>query len=145
LKKYTDGFPVAALIYCHRITDNRSSGSVNRNLRAFGKLTGSEIMKKVVLLQTMWDVVNPEVGERRGQDLKTTFWKPFLDAEATIERFHNTPREAWDIVSRSVDLQATLTASIDSVLLQEEMVEAKKMLGETEAGKELYEDYKRLL
>ena len=136
---------MAGLIYCHRITDNRVSGSANRNMRMFGKLTGSETMQKVVLLQTMWDTVNAEVGKRRDQDLRNNFWKPMIDAQAKVETFRNTSTEAWDIVSRSVEIHAGLEPGMDPVLLQEEMVEARKRVGESSAGKEIYNEYQRLL
>jgi len=100
-------------------------------------------MHKVTLLQTMWDVVNQEVGERRDKDLRTNFWKPMTDADAKIEKFRNNPTQAWEIVSRLVGIHADQIK--DAVLLQEELVTARKRVGESSAGKEIYNDYQRLL
>ena len=132
---------MAGLVYCHRISDNRISGQSNLNLRMFAKLTGSESLEKVTLLQTTWDVVRPDTGQTRDKELRDKFWGPLVEGGAKVEQFRNSPDEAWAIVTRSVKLQADAHA----LLLQDEMVHAKRRLGETAAGKELYSEFQRVV
>ena len=65
-------------------------------------------------------------------------------AGATIEQFRNIPDEAWSIVNRCVNLLHANDGG-DPLLLQDEMVNARKGVGESSAGKELYNNYQRLL
>ena len=143
--RYSGGFPLAGLIYCHRITDNNISKSSYLSMGMFTKIVGLGLSQKVTLLQTMWDTVNPSIGEGRDQYLRTNLWRPMIDAQAAVERFRNTPVEAWSIVSRRVALHADLimmeSGPGDPLLLQEEMVIARKRVERSSAGKELYNDY----
>ena len=132
---------MAGLIYCHRITDNRTSGSPKPNLRMFSKLTGSDTFEKVTLLQTMWDGVKPDVGQRRDKELRDSLWKPAIDDGAMVVQFRDSVDESWAVVSRSVEVHI----NTDSLSLQKEMVSARKQVAETPAGKELYGEYERLL
>jgi len=55
-------------------------------------------MPKVVLVTSMWDEAKQDVGERREEELKTTFWKEMLDAGCRTARFENTPGSAWKAI-----------------------------------------------
>ncbi|KAL4062052.1 P-loop containing nucleoside triphosphate hydrolase protein [Scleroderma yunnanense] len=109
----------SGIIYTHRITDNRMSGSVSKNLDLFGRLCGDKAAEHVLLVTTMWD---------RARD-------PNIAASRKIE---NTTESAWDIVSDVV-------GGTEAVLLQEELVDAERKLNETTAGKALYTQFQRLL
>ena len=65
----------------HRITDNRVAGE---NLRVFQKLCGRDALNKVYLTTTMWDEVEPSVGERRLADLKTEYWRRMIAQGAQV-------------------------------------------------------------
>lgn len=66
--KQTDTL-LSGIIYLHRISDIRMSGSSTKSLRMFRKLCGTENMSKVSLVTTMWDKVTPEEGARRERQL----------------------------------------------------------------------------
>ena len=142
MQRYRDGNTPAGIIYLHRITDNRMSGSAYKNLQLFGRLCGDAPLPRVRLVTTMWDSARDHsVGERREKELKSDFWKPLIDGGASTAQFKNTEQSAWDIVSnlaRNEDLGPAL-------LLQEEIVKQEKYLNETEAAKVLYSRLQGLL
>ena len=127
----------------HRISDNRMSGSVGRNLDLFNRLCGDRAIERVRLVTSMWDVKMDKTAakrrENRVSELTSNFWKPLIDAGAQYERFENTKKSAWDIIR-----DATAHES-ETVLLQEELVDAERRLGETAAGKAIYSRFEKLL
>ena len=132
---------VAGLLYFHRITDNRYAASMARFQKTLAKLTGSPTLEKMTLLQTMWDTVKLDIGQRRDKELQDNFWKPLVAGGASVEQFRDTTDEAWAVVSRCVKVHA----GADAMLLREEMANARKRVGESSAVKGLYSDYLRLL
>ena len=67
---------LSGLIYLHPISDNRLRGSALRNLFMFKKLCGPECLRGIVLATTMWGLVNPDDGDKRENQLRSTddFW-----------------------------------------------------------------------
>jgi gas vesicle protein len=133
-------------MYLHRITDNRMAGSPHRNLRMFGELCGDQAVKKVALVTTMWDKVyassrkQQEAVALRERELYDGYWNTMVNHGASTARFENTPASAWkivDIILRQHEAEV--------LLLQEEIVDLKRALNETAAGKTLYTDLQRLL
>ena len=113
------------------------SATPHRHLLMFAELTGPKSAKNVVLATTMWDKLHPEIvdeGSKRENDLKE-YWKDMLDHGAAIERFLNTSDSTWDIIDNVIknDRKAVL-------LLQEELVDQKKHLLATSAGRALFVD-----
>ena len=53
----------------------------------------------VVLVCSMWDVVKPDVGEKRERELKDQFWKPLIDTGSSIIRHRNSEETAHAAVS----------------------------------------------
>jgi F0F1-type ATP synthase membrane subunit b/b' len=134
---------LAGIIYLHRISDNRMSGSPLKNLQMFGKLCGDGAIKNVVLATTMWSKVKPDVGERREKELEDKYWREMLNMGSQMMRFGDTFDTAW----RMID-QVVMTAEDDkdnALLLQEELVDLNRRLSETEAGKTLYTKLLELL
>jgi len=56
---------LATIVYLHRISDNRMSGSVLKNLRMFTSLCGEQAMPNVILATTMWSKVDTKEGMDR--------------------------------------------------------------------------------
>jgi hypothetical protein len=77
---------------------------------------------------------------RRENELRDKYWKATIDCGSTITRFLRTYDSAWTIV----DLNRVMNAS-DSLLLQEEMVDLKKGISETQAAITLYNTLQREL
>ena len=139
LNRYKGKVKLSGVIYTHRISDNRMSGSVCKNLDMFGRLCGDNAAQRVRLVTTMWDKVkDTNTAENRVAQLEGNFWKPLIDAGARHKRFENTPKSAWDIVRDA-------TGESEALLLQEELVDADRRLNETTAGKALYTQFQRLL
>ena len=130
---------LSGVIYTHRITDNRMSGSVCKNLDMFGRLCGDNAAERVRLVTTMWDKVKDRnTAENRVKQLEDNFWKPLIDEGARHQKFENTPQSAWNIIRNA-------TGDPEALLLQEELVDAERRLNETTAGKALYSQFQRLL
>jgi hypothetical protein len=131
-------------MYLHRITDNRVSGSVYKNLQMFGRLCGNVPLCRARLVTSMWDKVKDrEVAQARETELTTEFWRQLIDEGALPRRFYNTPASAWDIVDDVLALVGK--GGSYPLLLQEELVEQQKRLNETEAAKILYFQLHKLL
>ncbi|KDQ53019.1 hypothetical protein JAAARDRAFT_100020, partial [Jaapia argillacea MUCL 33604] len=133
-KTYGNKVKLAGILYLHRISDNRMSGSPLKNLRMFGKLCGDTAARHVVLVSSMWDRVDLGVALKRETELKENFWKGMLDNGASVDRFTNSPASGWEIVRKVLHNKD----NSEALLLQEEMVDLQKRLNETEAGKALY-------
>ena len=118
------------------------AGTPHRNLRMFGELCGDQAVRKVVLVTTMWDKIqrDPSTGVRRENELFENYWKTMINYGASTARFSNTPDSAWKIVDLILKEHET-----EVLLLQEELVDLKRSLNETQAGKTLYSDLQRLL
>ncbi|KAF8159711.1 hypothetical protein B0H34DRAFT_414984 [Crassisporium funariophilum] len=139
-KTYAADVKLAGIVYLHRITDNRMAGSPDRNLRIFGHLCGTRAANKVVFVTTMWDKVKQSVAEERELDLKTNHWKVMIELGSKTNRFTNTEQSAWNVIKPIL-----AEAQGEAVLIQEELHDLGKELGETEAGKTLYTKLQRLL
>jgi hypothetical protein len=140
LFRYEKQFKLAGIIYLHRISDNRMAGTPLRNLRMFGELCGDQAVKKVVLVTTMWDRVQGDTGERREKQLFENYWNGMMKLGASTSRFLNSTDSAWIIINLILEEHAN-----EALLLQEELVDLKRSLNETQAGKTLYSDLQRLL
>ena len=124
----------------HRISDNRIAGSPLKNLRMFGKLCGDEALPNVILATTMWDRVIPSTAVQREEELKRDFWNRMIALGSPVVRFDGTFESAWQII----DLVAK-KSRVDTLLLQEELVNLKRQLSETQAGMVLYNELQKLL
>lgn len=141
-KTYKQDVRLSGLIYLHRITDNRMAGSPLKNLRMFGKLCGDTAAFRVILVSTMWEKVKQEVGEARQKQLEGMFWKDLIEKGSNVDRLERSDTgEAWRIVEKMI----VMDQEREKVLLQEEIVDLKLHLNETEAGKTLYTSLQKLL
>ena len=66
LLRYEKDIKLAGIIYLHRITDNRTGGNP---YRMFEMLCRDQAFEKVVLVTTLWDVVQQVIGVRREMKL----------------------------------------------------------------------------
>jgi len=104
----------------------------------FQKLCGDDGMKNVVLCTTMWDLLQPEVAEKRENELKGDFWAPMLKMGATVMRHDGKAMSAKAVVRKFFD-----GGTIDT-LLQNEIVHQRKKLIQTSAGSEVDREIRRL-
>ncbi|KAF7970677.1 hypothetical protein HWV62_23270 [Athelia sp. TMB] len=137
VKIYKEHVPLAAIVYLHRISDNRMAGSPLKNLKMFASMCGQEAMPRVVLGTTMWTEVAEGTGDRRESELEKTFWADMIKQGCRMARFQDTFESAWDMVG-------TL-ATQEHAMISHEIVEDRKRLNETAAGLKLTEELARLI
>jgi hypothetical protein len=89
---------LSTILYLHRISDNRMSGSAMKNLKLFWKLCGRKVMPNVVIVTTMWSLVQADWGKDREEVLTKEVWNDMVDNGCTVKRFQDTRQSAWDIV-----------------------------------------------
>ena len=106
-------------------------GSPLKHLKMFQNLCGTEALKNVVLVTTMWDKVDEEEGYNRENELTARYWKAMIDLGCHTSRFYNNTKSALDIVSQFQDARCT-------VLLQKEMVDLHLELAEASAVRTLF-------
>ena len=106
----------------------------------FRKLCGTDSLKNVVIVTTMWDKVTPEEGLQREQELMSSsnLFKPLLDGEATMMRDERTAESATKVINHLLGKRAT------TIQIVREIMQETKTLQETAAGGELRSDIQAL-
>lgn len=140
-RSYEHNFKLNGILYFHRISDVRMQGSAKKNLTMFKKLCGDGALKNVILVTTMWDRVSVEDATMREKQLIETpaFWGWMMSKGSKTCRHDNTLSSAESLLGHFLpDLKNTITLEI-----QQEMVEEKKTLDQTGAGKELTSEIAR--
>jgi hypothetical protein len=135
--RYLKKEALAGVIYLHRISDNRFSGSAKRNLKTFQALCGTDYSPQIALATTHW----AEEGTRRyQQDLarQQTFeqkwWNALHKKGAKIfTLLDDTPYQAEPIIDHILGIKG----EDRNVLMQKEVGKDKKKVANTTAGKEL--------
>ncbi|CZR55997.1 uncharacterized protein PAC_05885 [Phialocephala subalpina] len=115
---------LSGIIYLHRISDIRMSGSSIKNLRMFRKLCGSENMSKATLVTTMWDKVTPEEGALRER--------------GSLVKRHDGSRESAEALVHDMLDNVPMT-----IKLQEEIASGKALI-DTDAGASINEEILKL-
>jgi len=149
MTSYENDIKLTGILYLHRITDVRMSGTTFRNLRMFGKLCGSNPASKVIFVTTMWDKTSIRQGEhkekkeQKEKELKEKYWRPMLELSARTDRFlQNKENCAQDIIKRLLEPRASEATPL---LFQKETVDQHRAIVETEAAKALYSQMNTLL
>jgi hypothetical protein len=138
---YQKQIHLAGVIYLHRITDPRMTGSALKNLYMFQRLCGNRGLSNVVLATTMWsDLMRSDVGEETGLKRENElsmkqFWGSMLDRGSEMVRHDGTKDSALSIVSSLVQKKSKVILDI-----QVQLVEEKKTLDETSAGQYLQKE-----
>jgi len=79
------------ILFFHNISDNRAPKYVSPDyMETFKTLCGDLNMHKVVLVTTMWDMVEPEVGQKREKELKAEYWGSMATSGSQVKRFERT-------------------------------------------------------
>lgn len=87
------------IIYLHRITDVRLSGSSSRGFKILQQLCPPESYSKIVLATTMWSDAEfgkggLDAAKRREDQLWEYHWNPLFEGRSKMVRHHNTPESA---------------------------------------------------
>ena len=126
--QYEAGVSLKGVIYLHRISDVRYSGSSVKTLDIFKKICGNLALSNVLLVSTRWNEVDEAVGTHREQQLRDEFWAYMLGHGSTMARFHGDRGSANGIASQLVSRQSIVLE------LQRELVQEGKPLNQTVAG-----------
>ena len=147
---YEKEVKLTGILYLHRITDIRMSGTTFRNLRMLTKLCGDDAASKVIFVTTMWDKTSQKEGqkdkerlqrEKREQELKDRYWRPMLELGARTARFYQDKGNCTqEIIKKLVD-----ASEGKATLFEQEVVEQNRAIVETKAAKVLYGQMQTLL
>ncbi|KAG8691063.1 hypothetical protein FRC11_007086 [Ceratobasidium sp. 423] len=136
---------IHGVLYVHRITDNRMTGSSITNLRVFRKLIGPHVFKNLVFVTNRWsDPPDPKhikfedelihddqyfgrairAGARGGADYRILEGSSCSQAQKTL-------------------LDLFLEYDPELLQIQRDLIDENKAIGETEAGQVVFEDLNR--
>ncbi|KAF9043959.1 P-loop containing nucleoside triphosphate hydrolase protein, partial [Panaeolus papilionaceus] len=129
---YRRSVMLSGVLYFHRITDNRLTGTERQNIGIFESLVGKVALENVVIVSTMWDEILEEEAEKKEKALKADAWKFMMSKGAQVARHNHTRESALDIVGM---LQGG--NRYRALLVQQEMVNHGKALPETTVGQKV--------
>ncbi|THU87671.1 hypothetical protein K435DRAFT_762475 [Dendrothele bispora CBS 962.96] len=157
---YRKKMVLAGVIYLHDISQDRFTGTAKRNLSMFNHLCGEASLEKVILVSSKWERFSDfQVSAARERELKYRYWKFMIGKGSQVARFRLRPLEgeilkttgtesAWDIIYliREHQLKQKGKALRDfGIQIQKELVDSKKFIPQTEAGKELNYSLKEII
>ena len=96
----------------------------------FRKLCGDEALKNVVIGTTKWDDVELEVGQQREIQRRDDLWKEMIQHGSVVMQVHDD--SVWNVVNHILE-----NKTIDSVLIQNELMKLRMIIAQTSAGQEL--------
>ncbi|KAI0091155.1 hypothetical protein BDY19DRAFT_856343, partial [Irpex rosettiformis] len=131
--QYTQKRLLHGVIYIHRITDNKMTGTSIRNFQAYQELCGVNALSNSAIITTMWSRIDPLLGNRYEQELrsKDKFFKPAIDYGAKFIRHLDTEASAHDII------RELLSEESKPLRVQQELVDEGKKVFQTAAGEAL--------
>ncbi|KAF6825006.1 hypothetical protein CPLU01_10543 [Colletotrichum plurivorum] len=130
---YGQGRLLQGILYLHKITDNRMTGTAMNNLRMLRKLCGRDALRNVLLVTTMWEGVDIMVGNTRENELQSTpkYWGDMIDKHGSKAVRHLNNRQ-----SALRLLELLLPNHEETLTIQEEMADGR-MIIDTTAGQNL--------
>ena len=132
---------LSGILYLHPITSHSVAGAPQKNLRNLRKVCGKDAMSKLYLTTTMWDKVDPRVGEKRMDDLRGGYWKSLIGQGAQITRCRSDDGSMKQLVRQILARETPRKA----LLIQDEMAEQNMELKQTAAGQQLYSQLEALV
>ena len=123
---------LAGIVYLHDICQARITGTASKNLDIFKKLCGEDALGNVVLGTTKWTTIRQEIGQQREQQLRDTFWKDMIERGSVVKRVGDDSSSAREILDHILRNKA-----VESVLIQDEVVEQRIPIPKTTAGRML--------
>lgn len=130
---YEQGVKLTGIIYMHRISDPRMTGTSMRNFRCFRELCGKDAFKNILIVTNMWRDDELEICNKRESELATDnkFYKAVLEGGGKMVRHDGTAASAKAIVRQLINKGNVTLAG------QREIVDEHKEFSGTAVGKEL--------
>ena len=137
---YDDKTKLTGIIYLHKISDMRMTGSAFKNLRMLRSLCGTPNLSHVILATTMWDKVTEKEGDDRERELlaEGKFWGDLRADGATVRRYDYTEGGAMALINQLLQMSPIVFQ------IQREIAVEKKRLRDTDAGHEVDRSLARL-
>ncbi|KDQ18740.1 hypothetical protein BOTBODRAFT_42334 [Botryobasidium botryosum FD-172 SS1] len=122
----TRNLQITAILYLHRITDNRVGGATRNNLELCSKLCGDGALRNMIMCTTMWNTlsIDTKAKQQREHELKEEFWAPMLDKGAVATRHDGTVGLARDIIRAALRFKPTTLSIQHEILVEEKKLEA---------------------
>ncbi|KAL2809243.1 hypothetical protein BJX63DRAFT_435377 [Aspergillus granulosus] len=141
---YSQNIRIHGVIFLHRITENRVTGSARRNIELMKALCGPDYFPHVALATTHWSTTRESASKLRDRErlLQTqdAFFRPLLSGGATMFRHDDEAASACRIVRHLINLKDEHGGRvIPPLALQRELVDESKKLDETAAGRVVME------
>lgn len=142
-RRFLDG-----VIYLHRISDNRITGTAKQNINMFKQFCGTDSFAGVVLATTIWKENEMQDSLRKERELyeEPSYFGDILNGGARLLRhgpFENSPQEektsALSILSHVLK-QARSRDGHLVLQIQRELIDEQRSLDDTGAGRALSEN-----
>ncbi|KAG8853233.1 hypothetical protein FRB91_005199 [Serendipita sp. 411] len=91
------GHRLSKILYLHRISDNRVTTSPVETLKLFAHLLGNHDIPAVIIVTTMWSIVQVHIGQDRLIELKSIFGERMKRTECDFVEFKDTSDSAREI------------------------------------------------
>ena len=90
---------VNGFLCLHKISDNRITAPPASTIAAFGRFCGkgNDSCSRIVLVTTMWQEIDKEIGEFREKEIKSKYW---VNGGRHVVRSNGTGEFVWDAVDR---------------------------------------------
>ncbi|KAL2825496.1 P-loop containing nucleoside triphosphate hydrolase protein [Aspergillus cavernicola] len=137
---YSQNIRIHGVIFLHRITENRVTGSARRNIELMKALCGPDYFPHVALATTHWSTTRESVSKLRDRErllqVQDAFFKPLLSGGATMFRHDDEAASACRMVRHLINIKDQLGGRvIPPLALQRELVDESKRLDRTAAGR----------
>ncbi|EDR05877.1 uncharacterized protein LACBIDRAFT_329339 [Laccaria bicolor S238N-H82] len=136
---------LAGIVYLQDISSTCMLGPTMNNppVNVFQTLCGKNALDCVVLCTTKWSDIYQKDGESRTEQLKDDYWKEMMDGGSTVRKFEDSQESAWDVIAPII--AGVEIGKMDALQIQEELVEARKLIPDTEVGRQLRYSLDQLL
>lgn len=128
------GVPLRGVLYFHKITDNKMTGSSLTYLNLLRSLVGEDALENVVLVTSMWNMLRDEnrgQALQREQELIDNYWGPMQEKGSYVAQFDGTADSAFSLIYQ--------LAGKESVVLdiQRQIMDQDQSVLGTSAGEDL--------
>lgn len=154
------------MLYLHDITNKRMGGTAVRNIKMFRQAVGVTAADNVVIITTKWDLVPPEVGNERHEQLAKdpNFFGSILATGAKMMKYTRDNSGNMSITSTSTEVSTAASTTVPTptptspitfikaivqkplavpLQLPYELVDKRKKINKTSAGHVLADDMRR--